>query len=99
MATATDTWTRLRELPLTVEAVTYERQSATFAYGFERVTTLVRLDGGAHEGLGEDVSPYESEDPTLHVLAPELGLAGAWTLEAFCDHLAATDQWPVPPEW
>ena len=93
------TWEPLRELPLTIDSVAYERQSATFAYGFERFTTLVRLSGGGAEGLGEDVSPYEDEDVTLHVLDPELGLAGEWTLESFCDHLAATDQWPVAPDW
>jgi hypothetical protein len=99
VATASDTWARLSELSLTVEAADFERQAATFAYGFERFTTLVRLRGGGHEGLGEDVSPYESEEPTLHVLRPDLGLAGTWTLESFCDHLAATDQWPVAPDW
>ena len=93
------TWDSLGGLPLTIESVAYERQAATFAYGFERFTTLVRLSGGGFEGLGEDVSPYEDEAPTLHVLTPDLGLAGTWTLESFCDHLAATDQWPVAPAW
>ena len=99
MAVTTDTWARLRELPLTIDSAAFERQAATFAYGFERFTTLVRLRGGGHEGLGEDVSPYESEEPTLHALQPDLGLPGDWTLESFCDHLAATDQWPVAPDW
>jgi hypothetical protein len=93
------TWAQLGELPLTIESVVYEKQSATFAYGFERVTTLVRLRGGGAEGLGEDVSPYEDEGYTLHVLTPDFGLVGRWTLESFCDHLAATDQWPVKIEW
>jgi L-alanine-DL-glutamate epimerase-like enolase superfamily enzyme len=30
------------------------------------------------------------------VLGPFLPLAGEWTLESFCDHLATLDQWPVP---
>ena len=92
-------WDRLRALPLTIDAAVYERQAATFAYGFERVTTLVRLSGGGAEGLGEDVSPYKDEDVTLHVLNPDFGLVGEWTLESFCDHLAATDQWAVAPEY
>ena len=82
-----------------VEAVAYDRQAATFAYGFERITTLVRLSGGGAEGHGEDVSLHETEDHALHVLDPDFGLAGEWTLESFCDHLAATDQFPVPVEW
>ncbi len=92
-------WERLAPLPLSVASCAYERRSAQMAYGFERVTTVVRLAGGGAEGCSEDVSPYESEDNTLHVLTPDLGLTGEWTLGAFCDHLAATDQWPVPPAW
>jgi hypothetical protein len=90
-------WERLRDLPLNIESYEFERQSAIYAYGHERVTTLVRLRGGGAEGLGEDVSPYEAEDDTLHVTAPELPLAGEWTLESFSDQLAGLDQWPVPP--
>jgi hypothetical protein len=79
--------------------VAYERQAATFSYGFERFTTLVRLRGGGAEGLGEDVSPYEEEGPTLHALQPSFPLEGTWTLESFCDQLASIDQWPVPADW
>jgi hypothetical protein len=93
------TWDRLRALPLHVESYEFERRSATMAYGFERVTTLVRLRGAGAEGLGEDVSPYEGEDDTLHVLRPELPLAGEWTLESFCDQVPELDLWPAPPEW
>jgi hypothetical protein len=92
-------WERLRELPLNIESYEFERRSAVYAFGFERVTSLVRLRGGGAEGLGEDVSPYEGEDDTLHVTAPELPLAGEWTLEAFCDHVGQLDQWPVAPRF
>ena len=93
------TWTDLSTLPLIVETYEFERLSATVAHDFERVTTQVRLRGGGAEGLGEDVSPYEDEADTLHVAGPVLPLAGEWTLESFCDHLAELDQWPIAPEW
>ena len=92
-------WDRLRNLPLHVESCEFERRSAIVASDFERVTSLVRLRGRGAEGLGEDVSPYEGEDDTLHVTRPELPLTGEWTLESFCDQLAGLDQWPVPPQW
>jgi hypothetical protein len=92
-------WNDLSDLPLVVESYELERFSATMAYGFERVTTVVRLIGGDADGRGEDVSPYEGEADTLHVIGPVLPLAGEWTLESFCDHVAKLDQWPVPPEW
>ena len=92
-------WDRLSALPLHVESYEFERRAATFAYGFERVTTLIRLRGDGAEGLGEDVSPFEGEDDTLHVAAPELPLTGQWTLESFCDHLKELELWPEPPHW
>jgi hypothetical protein len=92
-------WDRLSTLPLHVESYEFERRSATVSYGFERVTTLVRLRGAGTEGLGEDVSPYEGEDDTLHVTAPDLPLTGEWTLESFCDNLAGLDLWPEPPRY
>jgi hypothetical protein len=92
-------WDRLRALPLRVEAYEFERRSATMAYGFQRVTSLVRLQGNGAEGLGEDVSPYEGEDDTLHVTKPDLPLTGEWTLESFCDQVAQLELWPVPPHW
>ena len=92
-------WDALRELPLEVGSVAYERQAATFAYGFERITTLVRLQGGEAEGHGEDVSLHDGDEHSLHVLRPDFGLVGSWTLESFCDHLASVDQFAEPPEW
>jgi hypothetical protein len=92
-------WGRLATLPVVVEGYEVERRAAQAAYGFERVTSLVRLRGGGAEGLGEDVSPFEEEDGTLHAVGPVLPLAGEWTLESLCGHLAGLDQWPVPPRW
>ena len=90
---------RLSALPVVVESYEFERRSATLAHGFERVTTVIHLRGGGAEGLGEDVSPYETEDDTLHVLAPDLPLAGEWTLGALCERLGELDLWPLPPRF
>jgi hypothetical protein len=99
MGAGDDTWAQLRSLPLVVESYELDRLSATFAYGFERVTTRIRLAGGGSEGWGEDVSPFEDESATLHAMGPVFPLAGEWTLESFCDHLAEVEQWTVAPEW
>jgi hypothetical protein len=92
-------WSSLSTLPLVVESYELDRLTAVQGYGWERVTTRIRLIGGGSEGRGEDVSPFEGEDDTLHVIGPVLPLAGEWTLESFCDHLATLDQWPVEPRW
>jgi hypothetical protein len=92
-------WARLSALPVLVESYEVERLSARLSYGFERVTTRIRLLGAGTDGLGEDVTPFEGEDDSLHVAGPVLPLAGEWTLGALCDRLAELDQWSVPPQW
>ena len=92
-------WNDLSTLPLKIDAYEVERLSLTQTHGWQRVTSLVRLQGDGHEGLGEDVSPYEDESNTLHEIGPVLPLAGDWTLGTFCAHLHELDQWPIPPAW
>jgi L-alanine-DL-glutamate epimerase-like enolase superfamily enzyme len=92
-------WERLSGLPVLVESVEFERLSARFSHDFERVTTRVRLSGGGVDGLGEDVSPFEAEDDTLHVTRPELPLTGEWTLGSLSDRLAGLELWPVEPRF
>jgi hypothetical protein len=92
-------WPRLADLPLVVESCEYDRLHATFAHGFQRVTTLVRLVGAGADGLGEDVSIHVEDGGSLHETQLALPLAGAWTLGSFSAHLATLDQWPAPPAW
>jgi L-alanine-DL-glutamate epimerase-like enolase superfamily enzyme len=99
LSTERSPWDRLSALPVVVESYELDRLSAPLPYGVERVTTRIRLIGGGAEGLGEDVSPFEGEEDTLHVAGPVLPLAGEWTLGSLCSRLAELDQWPVPPRW
>lgn len=89
-------WERLRDLPLEIEDYGLERLQRDVSSDFTRVSTVLRLRGDGHEGLGEDVS-YDSDDQqALQDAGPTLPLAGTWTLEAFCDHLATLELWPEP---
>ena len=92
-------WPKLADLPLSVEGYELDTLSAELAGGIVRTTILVRLHGAGQDGLGEDVGVMpDAEDPLAN--APRsLPLAGEWTLESFCDHLAAVEQWQEPPEW
>jgi len=66
----------------------------------DRVTYLVRLRGSGVEGLGEDVGgDMADRQGSFLAAAPDLPLAGAWTLATFAAHLATIDTWPEPPEW
>jgi len=90
------TWDLLKDLPLTIEDYALERLERDVSSGFLRVSTVLRLRGGGHEGLGEDVS-YDGDDQSaLQRAGATQPLAGSWTLEAFCDHLATLELWPEP---
>jgi L-alanine-DL-glutamate epimerase-like enolase superfamily enzyme len=90
-------WSRIADLPLEIEDYTLERLERNVSSDFTRVSTVLRLRGGdGHEGLGEDVS-YDAEDQlALQEAGPVQPLAGSWTLESYCDHLATLDLWPEP---
>jgi hypothetical protein len=94
-------WPTLAALPLRIESYALDRLARTFAYGFERVTTRVRLQGAGEEGMGEDVSviPGAEETNTLHAMGAVLPLAGEWTLGGFCEHLKTVEQWQQAPQW
>jgi hypothetical protein len=92
-------WPRLAGLPLVIEACGYDRLQAMLAYGFDRITTQVRLVGRGTEGLGEDVSVFREDGTSLHESRPSLPLEGEWTLAGFCNHVATLELWPQPPEW
>jgi L-alanine-DL-glutamate epimerase-like enolase superfamily enzyme len=91
-------WNRLADLPLAVESHTVEHLHA--APPADRTTLLVRLRGRGAEGLGEDVGGTMIDEHGRFVAAaPDLALAGDWTLASFADHLSGLDLWPDPPEW
>lgn len=90
-------WERLRDLPLEVSGYGLERLERDVSSDFTRVSTIIRLQGGGTDGVGEDVSYDTGDQDNLHAAGPSLPLAGSWTLGSFCDHLATLDLWPKPP--
>lgn len=90
-------WDRLRDLELTIDDYTLERREEDVSSAFTRVTTVIRLRGGGHEGVGEDVV-YDAEDHDAAVDAgPTLPLAGRHTLGSLSDRLAGLDLFPTRP--
>jgi len=91
-------WNRISGLPLVVESHAVEHLSAPAPA--DRTTLLVRLRGAGAEGLGEDVGgTMLDEDGAFLAAAPDLSLAGEWTLASFVEHLGGLHLWPRPPEW
>lgn len=89
---------KLAELPLAIEG--YELEGLDREYpGFTRPSTIVRLRGGGHEGLGEDVV-YDVLDHIAHRDAgPVHDFGGVRSLGGFCDLLDGLDLFVgAPPE-
>ncbi len=92
------TFDLLKDLPLTVESYTLEGLTAQVSSGFERLTTVVHLLGGGHEGIGEDVV-YDAEDHVaMQQAGPTLPLTGSYTLAEFCELVDELDLFPAGPQ-
>ena len=92
------TWERLSGLPVEIDGYDLEGLVQSVSSDFERKSTLIRLRGAEQEGVGEDVT-YDAEDhDILQAAGPSLPLAGSFTLEGFCAHLATLEQFPEPPQ-
>ena len=86
----------IAELPLRIESC--ELEGLEFQLGkFERLTTVVKLQGEGAEGVGEDVV-YDAID---HVgqqgHGPPEGLAGSFTFAEFSARLDDVDLFPAGP--
>lgn len=96
------TWDRVAELPLEIESYELEELSFSPNPDFERLTTVIRINGPGDEdrltGLGEDIT-YEALDQiALRDAGPNLDLTGPGTLGEFCGLVGSLDLFPAPPE-
>jgi L-alanine-DL-glutamate epimerase-like enolase superfamily enzyme len=85
------TWDLVRELPLLVEGYALDGLLAQPTPQFTRRTTVIRLQGGGEEGLGEDVTYYADSQLAQQRRGPVLPLAGEYTLETFSALLERLD--------
>jgi hypothetical protein len=92
------TFDLLEDLPVEVERYTLEGRRLAVSSGFERLTTVVHLEGGGLEGVGEDVV-YQAEDQlAFQEAGPVHELGGSYALGEFCELIDSLDLFPVPPE-
>ena len=88
---------RVSGVPLLVESYELERLERPVSSGFTRVSTVIRLRGGGHEGVGEDVT-YEAEDQDrFQAGGRDHPLPGEWTLDSFSQRVGELDLFPVAP--
>ncbi len=92
------TWETLAELGVEIQGYTLEPLQASVSSDFERKSTLIRLQGGGEEGIGEDVTYDAVDQEILQAAGPTLPLAGSYTLASFCEHLAGLSLFPETPQ-
>jgi L-alanine-DL-glutamate epimerase-like enolase superfamily enzyme len=92
------TFDRLSGLALAVERYELEGLRAEVSSGFERLSTVVHLYGGGHEGIGEDVVYDAGDQELLQRAGPVQPLAGEFTLGEFCDLTDRLNLFPREPE-
>jgi hypothetical protein len=91
------TYDAVRDLPLEIDSYELEGREAQASPEFTRKTTVIHLQGGGHEGVGEDVT-YSSEDhEALQAEGPTLPLAGSHTLDSFSQLLDRLSLFPSGP--
>jgi L-alanine-DL-glutamate epimerase-like enolase superfamily enzyme len=92
------TYERVAELPVEIESWSMEGLAIRPAPDFERLTTVIRIEGGGLTGQGEDIT-YEALDQiALQDAGPIHDLTGAKTVGEFCDLIGSLDLFPSPPE-
>jgi L-alanine-DL-glutamate epimerase-like enolase superfamily enzyme len=92
------TWETLAGLEVAVEDYALDPLQATVSSEFERKSTVIRLRGAGHEGLGEDVTYDAVDQEILQAAGPTLPLAGRYTLASFSAALADLQLFPQPPQ-
>jgi hypothetical protein len=91
------TFDLLAGLPLRVDGYRLEGLRLHVSSDFERLTTVVHLQGDGHEGVGEDVV-YQAEDHlAFQAAGPVHDLAGSYRLAEFCELVDSLDLFPEPP--
>ena len=94
---ASSSYERIADLPLRIDS--YELEGLEFeAPGFTRMTTVIHLEAGDHEGVGEDVVDDALDHVALQDAGSVLDLAGEHTIASFSELLEGLELFPSPPE-
>jgi len=91
------TYDKIRALPVCIEGISLEPLRHRVSDGFVRPTTVVRLSGKGHTGLGEDLI-YEIDDQAVFARdGAGLPVLGTHTIDSFSKLLASTSLFSQPP--
>jgi hypothetical protein len=91
------TYESVRDLPLEIESYRLEGHEVQASHDFSRRTTVIHLEGGGHEGVGEDVTYSGEDQEALQAEGPTLPLAGSFTLDDFSQLVGGLELFPSGP--
>jgi L-alanine-DL-glutamate epimerase-like enolase superfamily enzyme len=92
------TWELLAGLPVHIDGYELEPLQRDVSSDFTRLSTVIHLQGGGQEGVGEDVTYDGPDHELLQAAGPIQPLAGDWTLGSLADRLADLELFPEPPQ-
>jgi hypothetical protein len=77
------TYDLIRDLPVEIESYSLEPLEYVISPEFTRRTTVMRLAGAGHEGVGEDVTYDGDNQLALQAEGPTLPIEGSFTIDGF----------------
>ena len=92
------TFELLSGLAVEVDGYILEGLRADVSSGFERLSTVVHLQGGGTEGIGEDVVYSADDQRALQAAGAVQDLSGRWSLGDLCERIDGLDLFPREPE-
>jgi L-alanine-DL-glutamate epimerase-like enolase superfamily enzyme len=91
------TFSKVADLPITIESYDLEPHELEVSSEFTRLTTVIRIKGAGEGGVGEDVT-YDALDHVAQQDAgPILPLAGSYSVAELCEKLGELDLFPAEP--
>jgi hypothetical protein len=90
------TYDRIADLPVEIDSCEFEGLEVTIG-DFERLTTIVKLRGGGHEGVGEDVTYGSLDRIAQQDHGPPEGLAGERAFGELSEGFDSLDLFPASP--
>ena len=91
------TFDRLAQLPVEIESYSLEGLEANVSSDFTRLSTVIHMQGGGHEGVGEDVTYDALDHVAFQDAGPALDLTRASTIGELCELVGGLDLFPAEP--
>jgi L-alanine-DL-glutamate epimerase-like enolase superfamily enzyme len=86
----------IADRPLEVESYSLEGLELEATH-FTRLSTVIRMRGGGHEGVGEDVTYDALDHVALQDAGPVQPITGSFTMASFRERLDELELFPSPP--